>query len=332
MIKSYVWQSLMSINKVRREEAFEDHNEDKTGGNFMTSHVLTLIGNADLAPLQPAHIKRVCQCLGITGKANWLAENEACDIAFVSPLPAADITRQALVALSGTAFDAVCTPLKGRRKKLLVADMDSTIINQECINELGDALGIGPRIREITAAVICGDISFSTALRQRMVLMKGMERTVLENVYKDRISLKQGARVFVQTMRHHGAWCILVSGGFTFFTRRIAGLLGFHDHQGNRLKFENEKLTGEVLEPILGQSAKLKTLLRLCDEKGLKPFEVLAVGDGANDIKMIEAAGLGIAIHGDESLRAAANARIDHGDLTSLLYIQGFRKSEFIIS
>jgi phosphoserine phosphatase len=197
---------------------------------------------------------------------------------------------------------------------------------------LGDAIGVGSQIREITVAVVNGDISFSDALRKRLALMIGMERRLLKSVYEERISLKAGARTLVQTMRHHGAFCILVSGGFSFFTRRIAERIGFHDHQGNELAFEDGKLTGKVLEPILGRSAKLNTLRSLCDEKGLEPSDVLAVGDGANDIKMIEAAGLGVAFHGSDSLRKQANARIDHGDLTALLYIQGFRKSEFVLS
>ncbi len=197
-------------------------------------------------------------------------------------------------------------------------------------DELGDAIGVGSRIREITAAVVAGDISFSNALRKRMVLMKGMERSLLESVYEERISLRPGARTFFQTMRHHGAFCILVSVGFSYFTHRIAERIGFHDNQGNDLAFEDGKLTGEVLEPILGRSAKLKTLMRLCDEKGLEPSNVLAVGDGANDIEMIEATGLGVAFHGSDSLRKQASACIDHGDLTALLYILGFRKSEFV--
>ena len=159
-----------------------------------------------------------------------------------------------------------------------------------------------------------------------------MERGVLQNVYEERITVKAGARTLVRTMRHHGAFCILVSGGFSYFTRRIAERIGFHDHRGNELAFEDGKLTGEVLEPILGRSAKLNTLTRLCDEKGLRPADVLAVGDGANDGKMIEAAGLGVAFHASDNLRKQANARIDHGDLTALLYIQGFRKSEFVLS
>ena len=298
----------------------------------MTSHVLTLIGNSRSAPLEPVHIERVCQRLATTGKVDWLAEKEACDLFFDSPLSAVDITGQTRDALSGTAFDTVCTSTEGRRKKLLVSDMDSTVINQECIDELGDAIGLGSQIREITAAVVRGDMSFSDALRERMALMKGMERRLLISVYEERISLKAGARTLVQTMRRHGAFCILVSGGFSFFTRRIAERLGFHDHQGNELAIEDGKLTGAVLEPILGRSAKLETLTRLCDEKGLLPTQVLAVGDGANDIEMIKAAGLGVAFHGSDSLRNQANACIDHGDLTALLYIQGFRKSEFVLS
>ncbi len=294
--------------------------------------MLTLIGNARSAPLKPVHVERVFQHLGVTGTVNWLAEEEACDVFLESPLSAAALTGQARAALSGTVIDTVCTATDGRRKQILISDMDSTVIDQECIDELGDAIGLGSKIREITAAVVNGEISFADALRQRMALMRGMERGVLHSVYEDRITLKSGARVLVQTMRHHGAYCILVSGGFSFFTRRIAGRVGFHDHRGNQLAFEDDKLTGDVLEPILGRSAKLDTLLTLCEEKGLEPADVLAVGDGANDIKMIEAAGLGVAFHGSESLRKQANACIDHGDLTALLYIQGFRKSEFVLS
>ena len=298
----------------------------------MTSYVLTLIGNMAAAPLEPVHIERVFRRLATTGEAAWLAEREACDLFVESSRSAADIAARARDALSGTAIDAVCTSIEGRRKKLLISDMDSTVINQECLDELGDAIGVGSRVREITAAVVNGDISFSDALRERLALMKGMRRGLLESVYEERISLKAGARTFVQTMRRHGAFCVLVSGGFSFFTRRIAERIGFHDHQGNRLAFEDEKLTGQVLEPILGRSAKLNTLTRLCDEKGLEPSDVLAVGDGANDIKMIEAAGLGVAFHGVDSLKERASACIDHGDLTALLYIQGFRKSEFVLS
>ena len=298
----------------------------------MTPYALTLIGNAEWSPLKSVHVERVFQCLGLQGETDWLAKREACEIFIHSDLSAKNITKQVRNALLGATIDVVCTLAGERRKKLLISDMDSTVIDQECINELADAINIGAQVREITAAVISGDIGFSEALRKRLELMKGMEHQVLKRVYEQRISLKPGARTLVQTMRHHGAFCILVSGGFTFFTRRIAERLGFHDHQGNQLVFANGKLTGEVGEPVLGKSAKLKTLNSLCDEKGLKPIDVLAVGDGANDIKMIKAAGLGVAFHDTGSLRKKANAYIGHSDLTALLYIQGFHKSEFVFS
>jgi len=298
----------------------------------MNPYVLTLIGNAESAPLQPLHIERVLQCLESPAETDWLAEKEACDLFINSHLSAEAITEKTRDVLAGFSIDAVCTLVEGRRKKLLISDMDSTVIDQECIDELADAIGIGSQIREITTAVIRGDISFSEALRKRLAMMKGMESKVLENVYEQRISLKTGARTLVQTMRHHGAFCILVSGGFTYFTSRIAAQLGFHDHQGNELIFNQGKLTGEARDPILGSSAKLNTLMSLCDEKSLSPADVLAVGDGANDIKMIQAAGLGVSFHDTGSLREQSDAVIDFADLTALLYIQGFRKSEFVLT
>jgi phosphoserine phosphatase len=299
----------------------------------MTSYVLTLIGNAESAPLESIHIERVLECLELPAETDWLAEREACDLFINSSLSPEAITDKARIGLAGDAVDPVCTRLKGRRKKLLISDMDSTIIHQECIDELADAIGIGPQIREITATVIRGDISFPDALRKRISLMKGMDIKTLEKVYEQRITLKPGARTLVQTMRHYGAYCILVSGGFTYFTSRIAVRLGFHNHQGNELYFDQGKLTGKAQDQILGRSAKLDTLMALCDEKNLSPAEVLAVGDGANDMKMIQAAGLGVAFHDHSgSLRDQANARIEHGDLTALLYIQGFRKAEFVRS
>jgi phosphoserine phosphatase len=298
----------------------------------MTAYVLTLIGNADSAPLDFAHIEQALQCLELAGDTDWLAEHEACDVFIDSGLSAGAITKKVRHVLSGCSIDVICTPVQGRRKKLLISDMDSTIIDQECINELADSMGLGPQISEITAAVIQGEIGFSEALRKRLSLMKGMQIEVLENVYEQRITLKPGARTLVQTMSHHGAFCILVSGGFTYFTSRVAARLGFHDHQGNELIFKDGTLTGKVQNPILGRSAKLNTLMALCEEKSLASTDVLAVGDGANDGKMIEAAGLGVAFHDTGSLKKQSNARIEHGDLTALLYIQGFRKSEFVLT
>ena len=298
----------------------------------MTSYVITLIGNAHTRPLMAATVNLVSQSLGVEIREDWLATDEACDVFFESHTCVSALRKQTHEALQGTDIDAVCMPAAERRKKLLISDMDSTIIDQECIDELGDAIGVGNQIRDITQAVVNGEIEFPDALRQRMALMKGMEYQLLERVYKDRITVKDGARTLVQTMRKNGAYCILVSGGFSFFTSRIAKAVGFHDHQANELAFAGNKLTGDVLEPILGRTAKLETLNKLCKEKGLTPADVVAVGDGANDIKMISAAGLGVAFHGSSSLKKNANAHIDHTNLTSLLYIQGYRKSEFCVS
>lgn len=298
----------------------------------MTSYVLTIIGSAKTRPLEATEIGQLQRHLAVSCKPVWLAEAEACDLLLDSPLPASGIAEKAREVFSGTHVDVVCTRVKGRRKKLLISDMDSTVINQECIDELGDVFGVGSQIKEITKAVVDGKISFSSALRQRLALMKGMDQTLLQKVYDDRITLKKGARTLVQTMRKHGAYCILVSGGFSFFTQRIAKRIGFHDHQANELIFEDGSLTGEVSEPILGRSAKLETLKKLCIEHNLTPDDVIAVGDGANDVKMIEAAGLGIAFHGTGSLKKQANAYIDHGKLTTLLYVQGFTKEQFVLT
>ena len=298
----------------------------------MTPYVLTLIGNPESAPLESVHVEQVFQSLEISGETDWLAKNEACDIFIDSELSAEVISRKVRDILAEFSIDIACTPNNGRRKKLLISDMDSTVINQECIDELADEIGIGAQIRKITASVIQGDISFPDALRQRLQLIKGMVDKELERVYQRRITLKAGARTLVQTMRHHGAFCMLVSGGFTYFTSRIAARLGFHDHQANVLIFKHGKLTGEAREPILGRSAKLNILTKLCQQKSLTFSDVLAVGDGANDIKMIQAAGLGVAFHDSGNLRQHSSACIDYGDLTALLFIQGIRKSEFVLA
>ena len=298
----------------------------------MTSYVLTLIGDAETNPLKLDHIEKVCEHLALRGQPIWLAEEEACDVVLDSSFTASEISQRAGEVLSEASIDFNCSPPGGRQKKLLISDMDSTIINQECIDELGDAFGIGDRIREITAEVVDGNISFAKALRQRLALMKGLDHSLLKKIYDERISLMEGARTLVQTMRQNDAYCILVSGGFSFFTQRIAERVGFHEHQANELIFENEKLTGEVHEPVLGRTAKLETLNRLCAARNLNRCDVLAVGDGANDIKMIEAVGLGVAFHGADALKKQANAYVDNSKLTALLYFQGYSKSQFVIS
>lgn len=289
----------------------------------MTPYALILIGNAGSGMLKTCHIDLVCSVL-TDPRVVWLADNEACEILFDSTFSAAELTLQARKVMDQLNIDAVCVPAVGRRKRLLVSDMDSTIIEQECIDELGDAFGVGEEIRAVTAEVVNGNMGFSEALRKRLALMKGMDISLLAEVYEKRITLQPGARVFVQTMRKHGAHCVLVSGGFSFFTGKIADRVGFHDHRGNELIFENGKLTGEVVEPILGRSAKLETLTRCCAKIGVTASDVLAVGDGANDMKMVAAAGLGVAYHGADALKKQGDACIDFCGLNALLYIQGY--------
>ena len=223
----------------------------------------------------------------------------------------------------------VAADLATRRKKLLVADMDSTIIGQECIDEMGDVLGIKSRIAAITERAMRGELDFEGALRERMKLLAGLSESDLQGIFDSRITLNTGARTLVATMRANGAFTALVSGGFTFFTSRVARAVGFDIDRANILETENGRLTGCVREPILGREAKLASLLSLARERDLHPVLTLAVGDGANDLAMIEAAGLGVAFRAKPVVAAEADAAIVHGDLTSLLYLQGYRKSEF---
>jgi phosphoserine phosphatase len=296
----------------------------------MTSHVLTLIAAPDTTPLDAGHIDRVRARLPQARAPDWLADCEACDLPIEisgSPQEVVDTARD---ALGGAAIDIACLPAAGRRKRLLLSDMDSTVIDQECIDELGELAGIGAEISAITAQVIRGDISFVDALNRRVALMRGHRSDLLAQAYQTRITLKPGGRTLVQTMRANGAHCVLVSGGFTYFTERIAARLGFDEHMGNELLIENGLISGKVREPVLGRDAKRVALDRLCRERGLEASDVLAVGDGANDIEMLLAAGLGVALHAAPAVREAATACVDRADLTALLYLQGYRKSEFV--
>lgn len=289
------------------------------------NYVLTLIGNKE-TPLASAHVEAARRVAPSPGETVWLSEAEACDIPFNGD--PAQVEAAARAALAGVKIDLSAQAAEGRRKKLLVADMDSTIIEQECIDELAAELGIKPKIAEITERAMRGEMGFEPALRERVSLLKGLHISSLEKVYRERITEMPGGRALTATMRAHGATCALVSGGFTFFTARIAEAVGFDVNQANELLFENDALTGIVQEPILGRQAKLDALLALREEHGLAPHETLAVGDGANDLAMIEEAGLGVAYRAKPVVAEAARARIDHGDLTALLYLQGYRREE----
>ncbi len=292
------------------------------------SLVLTLIGNAATA-LTSAHVETAAAALP-NARPGWLAPGLACDIVFDAPEgeSSASYVQKLCPLFAGVAIDLAVQPVPDRRKKLLVADMDSTIIGQECIDELADHFGIGPRIAAITERAMRGEIDFEPALRERVGLLRGLPLAALEEVYRDRITETPGGRALIATMRAHGATCALVSGGFTFFTERVSAAVGFDSHQANRLIFRDGVLTGEVADPILGRQAKIEALVALRARLGLSAAETMAVGDGANDLGMIGEAGLGVAFHAKPVVAEAADARIDHGDLTALLYLQGYHQSE----
>lgn len=230
----------------------------------------------------------------------------------------------------GHPVDVNCVPMASRRKMLLIADMDSTVIPVECIDEVADFAGVRAEVEAITEPAMRGEMSFEDALRARVALMKGLPAARLQDVYDERVGLNPGARTLVRTMAAHGAYTALVSGGFTFFTERVAETASFHEHRANRLIIEDGKLTGEAEEPILGRQAKVDALEALCTAKGLSRDAALCVGDGANDLGMIEAAGLGVAYHAKPVVEASASARIRHGDLTALLYLQGYTEADFV--
>ena len=238
--------------------------------------------------------------------------------------------RAAEAALAARPVDLCMQPWNGRKKRLLVADMDSTIINVECLDELADFAGLKPQIAAITERAMRGELAFEPALRERVRLLKGLSAEALQRTYDERVRLNPGARTLVRTMTAHAARCVLVSGGFSFFTRRVAEAAGFQAERANTLLEADGKLTGLVAEPILGRAAKLAALREEAQALGVPLAETLAVGDGANDLGMIEAAGLGVAYRAKPVVAAQAAARIDHADLTALLYFQGYREGEFV--
>ena len=238
------------------------------------------------------------------------------------------VARPQALALDGV--DANCLPAANRRKRLLIADMDSTIIPVECIDEVADFAGVRDRVEAITERAMRGEIAFEEALRARVALIEGLAEARLQAVYDERVTLAPGARALVRTMRANGAVTALVSGGFTFFSERVAAAAGFEVHQANRLLSAGGRLTGRVAEPVLGRAAKLEALTRLAAERGIALADALAVGDGANDLAMIEAAGLGVAFRAKPIVAERARASIRHGDLTALLYLQGYSAGEIV--
>ncbi|HWT11113.1 MAG TPA: phosphoserine phosphatase SerB [Roseomonas sp.] len=292
-------------------------------------HVLTLIAPPGALAAATLHAARdaLARIGATTGAPDWLAPGEAADLPFAS-LAADQADAAARAALAGQPVDVIAQAASGRRKRLLIADMDSTIVTTETLDELAGQAGIKDRIAAITKRAMNGELDFEGALRQRVGMLKGLGVEALQRTWEE-TELMPGARELVATMRAHGARCALVSGGFTFFTGRVAALVGFHEHHSNTLLEADGRLTGHVADPILGRNAKLATLKRLAAEEGIGLDATLAVGDGANDLDMIQAAGLGVAFRAKPVVAAAARARVEHGDLRALLFAQGYRGAEF---
>lgn len=295
--------------------------------------VLTLVadhtGHASLRNLSASLKATLADAGAVLREPDWLKPDHAVDIAFSGlPLAAAKALLDSTILPHG--IDVCLQETDCRRKKLFLADMDSTMITIECIDELADFAGLKAEVSAITEKAMQGLLDFNEAFRARVAMLKGLREEVLQQVYDERVTLTAGARTLVQTMRAHGCYTALVSGGFTFFTSRVREAIGFHMDVSNELLFENGVLTGRAKEPILNAAAKLATLERLIKEKNIPRKETLAIGDGANDVPMIEAAGFGVAFHAREKAEKAADAVIRYGDLATLLYFQGYRESEFV--
>lgn len=295
-------------------------------------HVLTLI--AAPGALAPSHLNAARTALSALGAdcdaPDWLSGDEAADLPFTA-LAAEQAIAAVRAALGDAPLDLIAQPLAGRRKKLLLADMDSTIVTTETLDEMAAFAGLKERIAEITARSMNGELDFRQALTERVGMLRGLDESALHETWKA-TEFMPGAAELVATMRANGAHTALVSGGFTFFTERVAQRIGFHEHHANTLLLEAGKLTGAVGQPILDRDAKLATLKRLAAAMGLPLGGAAAVGDGANDLAMIQAAGLGVAYRAKPSVAAAARHRIEHGDLRGLLYAQGYRAAEFVSS
>jgi phosphoserine phosphatase len=287
--------------------------------------VLCLIANPAEPALDAMTVARVHAETG--GEINWLARDIACEIAEPK---STDAVAAARAVVGEAPIDVALVASEHRRKQLLIADMDSTMIEQECIDEVADALGIKAEIAAITARAMNGELDFAAALDTRVGLLKGLARKTVEEVRRERITLAPGGRALVHTMKAYGAYTALISGGFTLFADYFAKRIGFDEATANVLDFDGEALAGTVSRPIVDRNTKLDRLKTLAAERAIPMMATLAVGDGANDLDMIRAAGMGVALHAKPLVAAEAPVRIDHGDLTALLYLQGYADEEFV--
>jgi phosphoserine phosphatase len=287
--------------------------------------VVTLLTNPETPVLERVTVESLRNAWG-GGAARWLDPGVAAEF----DLAVMPENRWAVwEGLQALRVDMVVQRAEGRKKRLLIADMDSTMIRQECIDELADEAGVGARVADITARAMNGELDFEGALRERVGLLKGLPEGVIAQVLRDRITLMPGGKVLLATMKANGAYAALVSGGFTAFTSAVAGMLDFDENRANTLHVADGKLAGTVAEPILGKEAKLQALNEITARLGITPTEAIAVGDGANDLPMLKAAGTGVALHAKPRVQAECEVRVNHGDLTALLYVQGYSRTEF---
>ena len=289
-------------------------------------HIVTLLTSPAARSLEPAPVESLRNAWG-GGDAVWLSPDEAAEFG-VARMP--DNFWQVWADLQGMAVDLAIQPEAGRKKKMLLADMDSTMIEQECIDELAEVAGVGARVKEITARAMNGELDFEGALLERVGLLKGLDAGIIDEVLARRITLMPGARELVATMRGNGAHAALVSGGFTAFTAKVAGELGFDENRANTLLVAGGKLVGDVARPILGRAAKVQALEEITARLGIGEADVMAVGDGANDLGMLERAGAGVALHAKPSVAAECDIRVNFGDLSALLFLQGYSRAEFL--
>ena len=287
--------------------------------------IATLLTNPETPHLDRVAVESLRNAWG-GGDAIWLDPGVAAEFP-VETVPAN--LWEVWQGFQAMEIDLAVQVAERRKKRLLIADMDSTMIQQECIDELADEAGVGAYVASITARAMNGELDFESALRERVGLLKGLDEAVIARVIRDRITLMPGGPVLVATMRAHGAYAALVSGGFTVFTGAIAGVLGFDENRANTLLAEGGKLTGAVSDPILGRAAKVQALEEISARLGFTPREAIAVGDGANDLGMLGLAGTDVALHAKPSVQAECPVRVNHGDLTALLYLQGYARDQF---
>jgi phosphoserine phosphatase len=288
-------------------------------------YTVTVLCSPVTPSLDPALVDSIRNAWG-GGDATWLAPDEAAEFT-LDTLP--DNQWDVWADLQSMGVDLVIQQTKGRRKKMLLADMDSTMIQQECIDELAEEAGVGARVKDITARAMNGELDFDGALTKRVGLLKDLPESVIAKVLDERITLMPGGPALLATMKADGAYAALVSGGFTAFTTKVAAELGFDENRANTLHVSDGKLTGEAGRPILGRQAKVEALEQISAKLGIAEADVMAVGDGANDLGMLKRAGAGVALHAKPSVAAECDIRINHGDLTALLYVQGYSRDEF---